>query len=296
MSSTQLADVRSFNRIVTERVGALGDDFLGRKRPLGEARLLWEVARQGADVRDLRARLGLDSGYLSRLLRALEQEGLVSVTPSSRDARVRRVELTPRGAAEWDELESRSEEFAASVLRPLNAGQREALLEAMGTVSRLLTASAIAVRVESPRSADARWCLTRYFEELDARFDGGFVLPHPLGVEAERMAPPHGLFVMARLRDAPVGCGSLRFRGTGPAEIKRMWVSPSVRGLGLGRRLLHELEGRAREAGAPATRLETNRSLREAISLYRDAGYREVKPFNDLPYAHHWFEKSLPHD
>src|SRR5438552_13195907 len=104
MDETQIAHVRSFNRIATERVGALGDDFLGRKRPLGEARLLWEIGRSGADVRTLRARLGLDSGYVSRLLRALEEDGLVTVARGAADGRVRRVKLNARGHREWNEL------------------------------------------------------------------------------------------------------------------------------------------------------------------------------------------------
>jgi ribosomal protein S18 acetylase RimI-like enzyme len=72
-----------------------------------------------------------------------------------------------------------------------------------------------------------------------------------------------------------------------------MWVAPAARGLGLGRRLLRELEDEARRRGATAIRLETNRTLGEAIALYRSAGYVEIDPFNDEPYAHHWFEKPL---
>ena len=91
----------------------------------------------------------------------------------------------------------------------------------------------------------------------------------------------------------PVGCGALKFHPGAPAELRRMWVAPSARGLGLGRRLLAELEARAAGHGVTMLRLETNRTLAEAISLYRAAGYREVAAFNDEPYAHHWFEKSL---
>src|SRR6187431_1411216 len=109
MEAAQIAQVRRFNRVATERAGALSERFLGRRRPLGQARLLWEIGRDGAEVRDLRTRLGLDSGYLSRLLRSLEGEGLVAVRPDAGDARVRRATLTPRGVREWDELESRSE-------------------------------------------------------------------------------------------------------------------------------------------------------------------------------------------
>jgi DNA-binding MarR family transcriptional regulator/GNAT superfamily N-acetyltransferase len=293
MDTAQIASVRSFNRIATERVDALGDDFLGRKRPLGEARLLWEIGRDGTDVRSLRARLGLDSGYASRLLRALEVDGLVTVAAGAADGRVRRVELSARGAKEWDELESRSEAFAASVLQPLSEQQRSELVDAMRTVERLLTASMIAVQVENPRRAAARWCLEQYFVELQERFDAGFDPSRSISADADQLTLPAGLFLVARLRGAPVGCGALKLHGKAPAEIKRMWVSPAVRGLGLGRRMLRELEERASEAGAEVARLETNRSLTEAISLYRAAGYREVDAFNDEPYAHHWFEKRL---
>src|SRR5690349_12328752 len=100
MSEQGISQIRSFNRLVAERVGAVGEDFLGRKRPLGESRLLWEIGHDGVDVRALRARFGLDSGYLSRLLRALGDEGLVEVAPDPGDRRVRRVSLTARGRRE----------------------------------------------------------------------------------------------------------------------------------------------------------------------------------------------------
>lgn len=288
MTNTQIADVRRFNRIAGERIGALQGDFLGLRRPIGEARLLWEVGLDGGDVRDLRARLGLDSGYASRLLRALEDDGLVTVEVGAGDARVRRVALTARGRREWRELESRSDDLASSVLAPLNDRQRGQLVDAMVTVERLLTASMIATEVVSSRSADARYCINEYFLELNARFDTGF--------DPARSMPADSLdvFLVARLRGKPVGCGGLKLQVRAPAYLKRMWVSAELRGVGLGRRLLQELEDLARANGARAVQLETNRSLVEAVALYRAAGYREVEPFNDEPYAHHWFEKRLP--
>jgi ribosomal protein S18 acetylase RimI-like enzyme len=99
--------------------------------------------------------------------------------------------------------------------------------------------------------------------------------------------------IVARLRDQPMGCGGLKFHGNAPAEIKRMWIAPTARGIGLGRRLLRELEEHARRAGATRLRLETNRSLHEAIGLYRRSGYIEIEPYNDEPYADYWFEKRL---
>jgi DNA-binding MarR family transcriptional regulator/GNAT superfamily N-acetyltransferase len=293
MSETSISQVRSFNRLVAERVGAVGEDFLGRKRTLGESRILWEIGPDGTDVRSLRARFGLDSGYLSRLLRALEHEGLVEVTPDPADRRVRRVSLSRRGHREWNELESRSNAFAASILEPLSPRQRNALVEAMRTVERLLTASMIDVRVADPRDAGAQWCLFRYYAELDERFEGGFELSRAISTEPHELMLPAGLIVVAWVHGDPVGCGVLKLHGRAPAELKRMWVSPDVRGLGLGRRLLRELEDLARDHGATAAHLETNRALTEAIALYRASGYEEVEAFNDEPHAHHWFAKPL---
>jgi len=107
-----ISQVRRFNRTATQRVGALQDEFLGRGRPLGEARVLWEIGPAGRDVRSLRAELGLDSGYLSRLLRSLESAGLVTVESSDADRRVRLAQLTEAGLAERRTLDQRSDEVA----------------------------------------------------------------------------------------------------------------------------------------------------------------------------------------
>jgi GNAT superfamily N-acetyltransferase/DNA-binding MarR family transcriptional regulator len=295
-TATAVDQVRQFNRTVTERVGALRDHFLGRRRPLGEARLLWEVGATGAELRELRVRLSLDSGYLSRLLRALEHERLVEVGASPQDGRVRRVRLTKRGRAERAVLDRRAEGLARRLLEPLSAAQRERLVSAMLEVERLLTASLVEVAVEDPTTPEARWCIAQYFAELNARFDAGFDPARSLPAAAGELVPPAGMLLVARLRGTPIGCGALKLHKGAPAELKRMWVDPSARGLGLGRRLLGELEARARAAGARILRLETNRKLTEAIRLYRHSGFVEVPRFNDEPYAHHWFEKRLRSD
>ena len=288
-----VSQVRGFNRIVTQRVGALNDRFLARDRSLGEARLLWEIGAEGRDVRYLRALLELDSGYLSRLLRSLEAAGLVTVGPKESDKRVRIARLTPSGLAERAVLDQRSDELAASLLAPLNASQRARLVAAMGEVERLLTAAMVEVAPTDPAHPHAQRCLHAYFSELDRRFDAGFDPALSIPADLEELRPPAGLLLVATLRADPIGCGALKFHGQEPAEIKRMWVAESARGFGVGRRLLTELEDRAAEHGARTVRLETNKALTEAISLYRSAGYIEVAPFNDEPYAHHWFEKQI---
>ena len=289
-----ISQVRRFNRTVTQRIGALDEAFLSRGRPLGQARLLWEIGPDGSDVRQLRARLDLDSGYLSRLLRCLEAGGLISVTRSDADGRVRMARLTSAGRAERAELDRLSDDAAQSILGPLSDHQRDRLIAAMADVERLLIASAIQITPTDPRHPAARACLRAYFSELADRFDHGFDPAQSISADDTELTPPAGLLLVATLHGEPVGCGAVKLHGTGPAEIKRMWVSPAARGLGLGRRMLASLEARAVAAGASAFRLETNHALAEAISLYRSAGYREVAAFNDEPYAHHWFEKTLP--
>jgi DNA-binding MarR family transcriptional regulator/GNAT superfamily N-acetyltransferase len=295
MSEAAIEQVRRFNRLVTQRVGALDDRFLSRERSLGEARLLWEIGPDGCDVRRLRSRLGLDSGYLSRLLRSLEASGMATVEPSEADRRVRTARLTPAGLAERDVLDRRNDDLARSMLEPLDAQRQQRLVEAMAEVERLLTGQLVGFEVCDPSHPDARWCLGRYFAELDRRFETGFaqVAPRAAAAALVDYKPPAGVFLVVTLRGDPVGCGALHFVDPETAEIKRMWLAESVRGLGLGRSLLGELERRAVEASARVVRLETNRSLTEAIGLYRSVGYVEVEPFNDLPYAHHWFEKRL---
>lgn len=292
MDAAQIRRLRSFNRTVSQRIGALNDNFLNRRRPLGEARLLYEIGRDGVEVRHLRARLELDSGYVSRLLRSLERQGLVRARPAASDGRVRRVTLTGKGLREVTELDRRSDAFAKSVLAPLSAAQRDRLIAAMAEVERLMRASAVQIKAEAPDSADARWCLAEYFRELAGRFKTGFDPARSISASAAELTPPAGLFVIARLGGQPIGCGALKVKDRQIGEVKRMWVGGDTRGLGIGRRLLETLETHARQLGLVTLRLETNHTLEEAQALYRRCGYREVAPFNDEPYAHHWFEKA----
>jgi DNA-binding MarR family transcriptional regulator/GNAT superfamily N-acetyltransferase len=292
MAEAMIAEVRRFNRTITARAGALDDRFLGRGRPLGEARLLWEIGPDGCELRSLRSRLDLDSGYMSRLLRSLEAAGLVTVVASEADRRTRIARLTPAGVTEREILDQRSDDRARSLLAPLTGAQRDRLVSAMREVERLLTAAIVELRPIDPTHRDARRCLEAYFAELDRRSDTGFD-PAGSSVEPHELRPPAGVMLVAYLRADPVGCGALRHRRHAPTEIKRMWVAESVRGLGVGRRLLDELEARASAHGADKVRLDTNRHLTEAIAMYRSAGYVEVPRFNDEPFAHHWFEKEL---
>jgi DNA-binding MarR family transcriptional regulator/GNAT superfamily N-acetyltransferase len=255
--------------------------------------MLWEIGSDGCEVRTLRNRLDLDSGHASRLLRSLEGAGMVQVKPSESDRRIRVASLTGAGKTERRLLDERSDELAESMLAPLDDGRRERLVEAMRTVERLLTFSAVEIREVDPTHPDARQCFRAYFAELDARSDSGFDPDAGISAEPHELTPPAGCLLIAYLHAEPVGCGAVKHHPGEPSEIKRMWVSGTARGLGIVRRMLEELEARVAASGATVARLETNRALVEAIALYRSAGYREVPAFNDEPFADHWFEKRL---
>ena len=142
-------------------------------------------------------------------------------------------------------------------------------------------------------SAEASWALAQYFDELEQRFLEGFNTNDALAEATSAFNAPSGLFIVVELGDEIVGCGAIQWIDGVTAEIKRMWVDPGRRGLGLGKRLLGHLEAEARSSGRLRVVLDTNKSLAEAISMYRALGYDAIERYNDNPYAHHWFEKML---
>jgi DNA-binding MarR family transcriptional regulator/GNAT superfamily N-acetyltransferase len=274
MACEPIEQVRSFNRTVTDLSGALNDRYMGRDRPLG-------------------ARLGLDSGYVSRLLRALQASGLIRVEENPGDRRARILRLTTLGQAGRATLNERSDALAASLLEPLTVSQRARLISAMREVEGLLTAASVRISAVDPEHRDARSCLEQYTAELNRRSSRHFDPTVGATALPDELRPPAGHFFVAYLHGEPIGCGAVKHHAEAPAEIKRMWLAARVRGLGLGRRLLQTLEDCAREGGARIARIETNSDLSEALSLYASADWVEVEPFNDEPFANHWLEKLL---
>ncbi|MEU6353964.1 bifunctional helix-turn-helix transcriptional regulator/GNAT family N-acetyltransferase [Streptomyces sp. NPDC047072] len=291
VSSEQVAEFRRFNRYFTRRIGALDDHYLGQDRPLGEARLLFEIG-DGVSLRELRGRLGLDAGYLSRMARALEAQGMVRLRVHPRDNRLRMIEPTPTGRTEVAEQNRRADALAAGLLDGLTAAQRDRLTEAMGTARRLLRLAAITVTKVDGAHPDARACLDAYAADIDARFPEGFDrsdLVGPAEVSGEA-----GAFFVAYEEDRPVGCGALRRLEPRVGELKHVWVHPDARRLGLARRLLDTLEAEAVVRRFEVLRLDTHASLTEAQAMYRACGYREIEPYVDHVYGDFWFEKPLP--
>ncbi|MGH8891012.1 MAG: MarR family winged helix-turn-helix transcriptional regulator, partial [Acidothermaceae bacterium] len=206
MDADAVAAVRHFSRLVTQRVGALDDHYLARDRPLGQARVLWEIGLDGCEVGILRVRLGLDSAQLSRTLRALEVDGLIALVAHDHDSRVRFATLSPAGVAEWRELERASDVTASAILQPLSDRQRTRLLEAMNDVERLLLASLVEIEPRPPSDPLARVCLRSYLSEIEERFGTHF----DSGGGDDQLAPPHGLLLVAVLQAEPIGCGGLK--------------------------------------------------------------------------------------
>lgn len=291
MQSQDISQVRRFNLLVTQRIGALGDSYLARGRPLGEARLIFELGSGGTgDLGTLRQKLGLDSGYLSRLLRSLEGQGVLELRRKTEDGRARDVVLTEKGRAEFSAYDTLSDAFARDLLAPLGDAQRARLVAAMGEVERLLRLAALTIAPEDADSADARRCLDAYIAELAERFEGGF---EGSSFGTADMTPPAGWLLLARLDGEAVGCGALKRLDATTGEIKRVWVSPAARGLGIAARLMDRLESLAGEIGCTRVFLDTNKTLTEAQAMYRKRGYREIERYNDNPYAHHWYEKRV---
>jgi DNA-binding MarR family transcriptional regulator/N-acetylglutamate synthase-like GNAT family acetyltransferase len=296
-----VAVVRRFNRSYTQRIGVLDDSFLGMGMPLGPARLLFEVGAVPATgtaptTQTLRERLGLDSGYLSRLLRRLERDGLIQVTPDPRDRRRRQVILTAAGHECWKELERRSDDQARLIVDPLTERQRERLARALSEADLLVRAATVRFEPADPASPVAREVVGRYFAEIGRRF--GFDPAGETEKDASLLISPTGVFVVALSDGDPVACGGLqaigRLAGGGSAgELKRMWVHDDWRGAGLGSRLLRHLEDQARAFGHDIIRLDTNGALTEAIEMYQRAGYRAIDRYSDNPWATHFFEKRL---
>jgi GNAT superfamily N-acetyltransferase len=201
--------------------------------------------------------------------------------------------LTAKGLEELAAYDRRSDALAGSLLARLAPAERERLVGAMAEVERLVRSASIEITPEPPDDAEARLCLDAYYRELAERFEDGFVVSAGDLASDALMAPPTGVFLVARLDGRPVGCGGLKRVDGSTSEVKRPWTDPSARRLGVARAILAGLEAEARRAGAVALRLDTNRVLIEAKALYARLGWREIERFNEESCAHHWFGKAI---
>ena len=287
-----VARLRRFNRVVTREIGALDTSYLGRGRPLGAARVLQLVKAEGTNLADLRQRLDLDTGLLSRLLRSLESAGLVTVAPDPADRRRRIASLTPAGLAEWQVYDALGHAKAQAVLDRAGTNQK-ALIDAMDLIATVMLKDDVVIRDADPADPAARSCIAPYYQLLLDVIDGltPEMLPLPLS-DQDRYRSPDGCFLIAWSEDLPIGCVSLRRLGPTLAEVKRLWVHPHARGQGLGLRLMRAIETRARDLGYAHAKLDSHSNLVAAVSLYRSDGWADCDPYTDPP-ANIWMTKRL---
>jgi DNA-binding MarR family transcriptional regulator/GNAT superfamily N-acetyltransferase len=243
------------------------------------------------EIATIREYLALDSGLMSRLVRGLEEEGLVQTMHHPEDARRRLIKLTSRGENEFKAYEELSNNQAARML----AGhrRRKELLQAMDLIASYLGKDRILLEEVDPRSEVAKGCLSQYYAELAQRFSQGFEVAKSRDPEAGQMVPPRGTFLLAVSDGLPVGCVGLKGSGDKTGEIKRLWIAPHARGLGIAQQLMTAAEGRAVDLDMDVLRLDTNSALPEARRLYERLGWIEIPRFNDDPYPDLFFEKNI---
>lgn len=215
--------LRQFNRTYTQRVGVLDESHLGSGRPLNVSRLLFEIGAAGAvTLRELRDQLGLDSGYLARMVGRLEQEGLVRVLPDPADRRRRIVEPTAAGRVAAADLEERSERLAADLVEPLTPRQQQRLADALATADLLVRAATVRLEEVEQDSDVARAAVGSYVDELRARFPGGF--------DPGSLAPePGARYVAVLSAGKPVAYGGIRRLAPDSVPDKRPGQRPGQR-------------------------------------------------------------------
>ena len=291
MQPDQIARTRRFYRAVTTESGVLDSAYLGLGRPLGPSRVLNAIGHGMTELDQIRAYLRLDSGLLSRYLRGLEDEGLILTAASDTDSRRRIATLTDAGAAEFAAYERLCDEQAASVISRFP--RPKALLEAMDLVAIAFGLDRIRFEVVPPADPRAQASLQAFYAELSERFARGFDVNLSCSPEHQDMIPPRGAFLLMTLDGIALGCAGLKGTDNGYAEIKRMWIAPSARGMGLTHRLMAAIEDQARALGIDTLRLDTNSVLHEACAYYRKHGWTEIARFNPDPYPDLFFEKQL---
>lgn len=288
--------VRRFTRFYTRQTELLSEGLLRSPFSLAEARVLYEIAtRPGAKASELARDLGMDAGYLSRILKSLESAGLLQRRPSGHDKRVSELTLTRAGDAAFAPLDAASNRQAGEFLHGLSPAARAKLVRAMGEIESLLGGERANLRtwqLRPHRVGDMGWIIHRQavlyaeeygldegFEALVAEIAAGFI---------QNFAPTRERCWIAERGDEILGSVFLVRQDEAVAKLRLLYVEPSARGLGVGRKLVEECIGFARQAGYTTLTLWTNDILMTARRLYVAAGFRLV-----AEERHHSFGRDL---
>lgn len=293
-AARQIELVRGFNRYYTRQIGLLREGLLKTPYSLTQARVLYELGtRSGARSADLIRDLGLDPGYLSRLLKGFEKQGLLKRTGSREDRRVSLLALTSRGRAEFGRLNARSQAEAAEMLGAMGATGRQRLVDSMTTIRRLLDAPAgteQGLTIRTHRPGDIGWVVARhgvlYSEEYrwDCTFEG--LVAKIAGEFLMHFDPRRERCWIAERGGEPIGCVFLVKHAKTVGKLRLLLVEPSARGLGAGSRLVDECIAFARECGYRKLTLWTNDILHAARHIYQRDGFRLVKEEKHHSFGH----------
>lgn len=276
--------VRAFNRFITRHIGALNEGLLASSFSLTECRILYELAhRPGVTASELGRDLGLDPGYLSRILRNFRERELVQASPAAADARRQELSLTDAGARAFAPLNARSRDEVALVLEPMSDGEQNRLIEAMQTIEGLLGGSRPAsptVMLRPHRPGDMGWIIHRHaalyaqeygwdgsFEAMVAEVAAGFI---------RKFDPDRERCWVAERDGEPVGSVFVVRQDATTAKLRLLYVEPSARGLGLGRKLVGEAIAFARATGYRRMVLWTNDILTAARAIYEAEGFKLI--------------------
>jgi len=289
--------IRRFNRFYTRQIGVLGEHLLKSPFSLTEVRVLYELAhRQQVTAAELGEGLGLDRGYLSRILQNFENQGWILVTPSPQDRRKQFLALTPKGRKSFAPLERRSSNEVAAMLSKISPAHQKSLLAAMEEIENVLapgTADAPACSLRRHRPGDMGWVVQRHGElywheyHYDERFEAlvaEIVARFILNLDAER---EHCW--IAEKDGQRVGSVFLVGKSAAVAKLRLLLVEPSARGLGIGKRLVEECVRFAQEAGYEKIMLWTQSELTAARGIYKAAGFERVAEERH----HSWSRKNL---
>ncbi|WP_373425353.1 bifunctional helix-turn-helix transcriptional regulator/GNAT family N-acetyltransferase [Variovorax boronicumulans] len=278
--------IRQFNRFYTRRIGAL-DPYLGSAMSLTDVRVLYELAhRETAVASEIGRDLGLDAGYMSRILRRFESEGWLTREPHARDARQSVLRLTEAGHAAFAPLQQKSRDEAAALLAPLAPAQRNQLVRAMSTMQSLLDPAAAPAKPQAailrdPAPGDIGWVVQQHgeiyareygwdssFEALVAQIAGEFLL---------KFQPEWERCWIAELNGERMGSIFVVRKSASVAQLRLLILSPAARGLGLGGKLVDECIAFARRKGYKKMVLWTNSDLVAARAIYAKRGFQLVK-------------------
>jgi DNA-binding MarR family transcriptional regulator/GNAT superfamily N-acetyltransferase len=283
IANEQIAAVRAFNRDYTRRIGVLSRSFLGSPWSLTEGRVLYEIAhRPGVTAAELARELGLDRGYLSRILKGFAARRLLTRSAVASDGRQRRLRLTAAGRREFAPLERGSQAQVRSMLAPLDASRRRAVLEAMSIIRDALAGPGrrAEVTLRAHRPGDMGWVVERhgalYFEEYGWNEEFEALVAGITAEFIDKLDPARERCWIADGGGRRLGCVFLVAEDARTARLRLLLVEPAARGLGLGRRLVGECVSFARAAGYRRIVLWTHANLRAARHLYERAGFKRT--------------------